>query len=202
MPFEVGDEVAFRPNGYQVVEGIVIDVGWYRTCVRSFEREVYVIPNSIFSKSTVLNVTRKNKEWRFYETLAVRVADVHKANAVIQDIRRIVRNDARIINKLHRRVFLDKLTERDVQIYLSFYVEASNRDAFMAVKQDLLLAFVDCVERNGAKLATPRTVVCFFSGFVLFCFCLGRGGGGGGDSHRFSPASLNTTHNTHKKTKP
>ena len=29
----------------------------------------------------------------------------------------------------------------------------------MAVKQDLLLAFVDCVERNGAKLATPRAVV-------------------------------------------
>lgn len=25
--------------------------------------------------------------------------------------------------------------------------------------QDLLLAFVDCVERNGAKLAQPRTVL-------------------------------------------
>lgn len=25
--------------------------------------------------------------------------------------------------------------------------------------QDLLLAFVDCVERNGAKLAIPRTVL-------------------------------------------
>lgn len=33
------------------------------------------------------------------------------------------------------------------------------RDAFMAIKQDLLVSFVDCVERNGAKLATPRTVV-------------------------------------------
>jgi len=38
-------------------------------------------------------------------------------------------------------------------VYVSFYVEAANRDAFMAVKQDLLLAFIDCVERNGAKLA-------------------------------------------------
>jgi len=39
------------------------------------------------------------------------------------------------------------------------------RDAFMAVKQDLLLAFVDCVERNGAKLATPRRTVRFGVGF-------------------------------------
>lgn len=29
MPFEVGEEVTFKPNG-QVIEGIVIDVGWYR----------------------------------------------------------------------------------------------------------------------------------------------------------------------------
>jgi MscS family membrane protein len=77
----------------------------------------------------------------------------------MKDIRRIVRNDSRIINKLHRRVFLDKLTAEDCKIYMSFYVEATNRDSFMAVKQDLLLAFVDCVERNGAKLATPRIVV-------------------------------------------
>lgn len=83
MPFEVGEEVLFRPNG-QTVEGIVVDVGWYRTLIRSFEREMYVIPNAVFSKNTVLNVTRKNREWRFYEYLCVRVQDVHKVNAIIQ----------------------------------------------------------------------------------------------------------------------
>jgi hypothetical protein len=34
-----------------------------------------------------------------------------QANMVVQDIRRIVRNDTRVINKLHRRVFLDKITQ-------------------------------------------------------------------------------------------
>jgi hypothetical protein len=155
---------------------------------------MYVIPNAVFSKNTVLNVSRKSREWRFYEYLCVRVQDVHKVNAIIQvcpvtnrimvsvcfcgrhcylglddrrgylnqpglqfshekgccersltlcmrffcspqDIRRIVRNDARIMNKLHRRVFLDKIGMEDVKMYISFYVEASNRDAFMAVKQ-------------------------------------------------------------------
>lgn len=51
----------------QMVEGIVLDVGWYRTTIRSFEREIYNIPNSVFSRNVVLNITRKNKEWRFYE---------------------------------------------------------------------------------------------------------------------------------------
>jgi len=40
--------------------------------------------------------------------------------------------DPRVIQKLHRRVFLDKITRDEATIYLSFYVESANRDAFMA----------------------------------------------------------------------
>ncbi|KAG7669737.1 hypothetical protein Ndes2437B_g05923 [Nannochloris sp. 'desiccata'] len=155
-PFEVGEEVMFRPNSGQVVEGIVVDVGWYRTTIRSFEREIFIIPNSVFSRNVVLNITRKQREWRFYEFLHLRLEDLPKSSAVVSDIRKILRQDSRIIQKLHRRVFLDKVTREDASIYVSFYVEAANRDAFMAVKQDLLLAFIDCVERNGARLARNK----------------------------------------------
>ncbi len=48
---------------------------------------------------------------------------------------------------------------QECSIYMSFYFETANREAFMAAKQDMLLAFVDVVERNGAQLATPRTLV-------------------------------------------
>lgn len=52
-----------------------------------------------------------------------------------------------------------RLRGAQVTVYVSCYVEAQNRDAFMAVKQDLLLAFVDCVERNRAELARMRLAV-------------------------------------------
>lgn len=155
-PFEVGDEVLFRPSSGQVVEGIVLDVGWYRTTIRSFEREIYTIPNSVFTRNVVLNITRKNREWRFYEFLYLRIEDLPKVTDIVSDARKILRQDNRIIQKLHRRVFLDNVTKEHCKIYISFYVEAANRDAFMAVKQDLLLAFIDCVERNGAHLARNR----------------------------------------------
>ena len=44
-----------------------MDVGWYRTLIRSFERESFNIPNSVFSRNVVLNITRKQREWRFFE---------------------------------------------------------------------------------------------------------------------------------------
>jgi len=64
-----------------VVEGIVLDVGWYRTTIRSFERELYNIPNSVFSRNVVLNVTRKNKEWRFYEFIGAAAPPAARAPA-------------------------------------------------------------------------------------------------------------------------
>ena len=36
--------------------------------------------------------------------------DIGKAAAVVADMRKIIRQDPRIIQKLHRRVFIDKLT--------------------------------------------------------------------------------------------
>ena len=155
-PFEVGDEVLFKPTSAQVVEGIVLDVGWYRTTIRSFEREIFTIPNSVFTRNVVLNITRKNKEWRFYEFLYLRLEDLPRAVDIVSDARKILRQDNRIIQKLHRRVFIDSVTKEHCRMYISFYVEAANRDAFMSVKQDLLLAFIDCVQRNGAQLARNR----------------------------------------------
>lgn len=66
----------------QIVEGMVVDIGWYRTTIRSYEREVFVIPNAVFSKNIVLNISRKNREWRFFEMICVRVQDVHKVGGL------------------------------------------------------------------------------------------------------------------------
>ena len=45
----------------------------------------------------------------------LRVDDVGKASAVVADMRKIIRQDPRIIQKLHRRVFMDKLTREQVR---------------------------------------------------------------------------------------
>jgi hypothetical protein len=42
------------------------------------------------------------------------VDDIGKAAAVVADMRKIIRQDPRIIQKLHRRVFIDKLTREQV----------------------------------------------------------------------------------------
>ncbi len=43
------------------------------------------------------------------------VNDIAKAAGVVADLRKVFRQDTRIIQKLHRRVFLDKITPEQVR---------------------------------------------------------------------------------------
>ena len=47
----------------------------------------------------------------------LRVEDVVRAPAVVADFRKVIRQDPRIIHKLHRRVFVDKLTRDQVSCH-------------------------------------------------------------------------------------
>ena len=86
----------------------------------------------------------------------------------------------------------DVSREQDVQglnrhwaqltVYISCYVEAQNRDAFMAVRQDLMLAFVDCVHRNRAELARTRlgvSLLCPAREAWALCVCMPASAPGG-----------------------
>jgi MscS family membrane protein len=103
----------------RVIEGIVMEIGWYRTLIRSFEREVYVVPNSVFSRTVVLNVTRKGKEWRVFERIGIRVDDVDAVPDIIQDMREII-----------REVRLSELTHKQCQCCTSWY-DCSGRSQFL-----------------------------------------------------------------------
>lgn len=152
QPFAIGDEVKFTGGGEKDVNGFVVDIGWYRTVVRSLEREVYAIPNSVFNRAVVLNITRKGNEFRFLHTLAVRLEDVYKVKKIVEQMRQIVKNDERIFQKLHRRVFFTEVTDNALLIHLSFYIEAANKDMFLTISEDLLLSFIECIKENGAEL--------------------------------------------------
>ena len=45
----------------------------------------------------------------------LQLSDVRKAAGVVADMRKVFRQDTRIIQKLHRRVFLDRITNEQVR---------------------------------------------------------------------------------------
>ena len=164
QPFAPGEHVKFTtPSQKLEIDGLVVDVGLFRTTVRSFEREMFLIPNSIFSTTILLNVTRKGREWRVEEFVLVRHAPLERLQVAMRDMRAVLKSDERVLKTLHRRVFLNRIMPDGYEIIISCYVEAANRDQFMAVKEDLLQMLVLILNRNGMRLASNTRLLEFAS---------------------------------------
>ncbi len=115
--------------------------------------------HSIFSTTVLLNVTRKGREWRIEELVMVRHAPLERLTHAIRDMRAVLKSDERVLKALHRRVFLNRITPDGYEIIISAYVEAANRDQFMAVKEDLLQVLMQILARNSIRLASSARTV-------------------------------------------
>jgi small-conductance mechanosensitive channel len=121
-PFMPGDEIKFSTSQEKDIEGMVLDIGLFRTTIKSFQREEYIVPNSLFSSLVLLNVTRKAKEWRIRTDINVRLADAPRVANMLTNYRSLLKSDDRVLRSLHRRVFLEKVTPEGLVIHISFYV--------------------------------------------------------------------------------
>ena len=88
------------------IKGYVLDIGLFRTTIRSMQREVYYLPNSLFSTLAVLNVSRRGKHFRVKKVIVVRLDDAPKLSNAMSTFRSVVKNDPRVVRSLHRRVYL------------------------------------------------------------------------------------------------
>ena len=152
-PFAPGEEIRFSTSQVKDIEGYVLDIGLFRTTIRSMQREVYYLPNSLFSSLAVLNVSRRGKYFRVKKEVVVRLDDAPRLANALANFRSVVKSDPRVVRSMHRRVFLDSVSTEGLHVKISFFVEAVNKDQFFAIQADLLQAFLKTCRRNDVRVA-------------------------------------------------
>ena len=135
------------------IKGYVLDIGLFRTTIRSMQREVYYLPNSLFSSLAVLNVSRRGKHFRVKKEVVVRLDDAPRLSNALANFRSVVKSDPRVVRSMHRRVFLDSVSTEGLHVKISFFVEAVNKDQFFAIQMDLLQAFLETCRKNDVRVA-------------------------------------------------
>lgn len=141
----------------QLIEGIVISIGWARTAFRTFGREIVAIPNSVFSRTPIKNVTKKKNEWRIDKVVCMRLTDIRKVPQIVADMQHVVNTDPRTIKTgLHRRVYWTDVDKDVVRLLIQFYVEAPNRDVFLQIQQDFMMMFTEIVYGHGAQFSESK----------------------------------------------
>lgn len=153
-PFMVGEWV--RCIEQEHLNGTVEDIGWYLTCLRSWDKRPLYIPNSRFSTLIVENGSRMDNR-RIVHTLHLRLEDIPVAPTIVSKMEAYLNNHPALDPKQHRLVYIDSFDDYSVQIWFSCYTKSVFLYDFKEAQQEILLRFHDIIRNEGARLANRNT---------------------------------------------
>lgn len=151
QPFTIGDWISIPDH---TIEGVVEDIGWYMTRVRSLDKRPIYIPNSIFSRLIVITPSRMSHRV-FKETINLRNQDLPKLKKITQEIKEMLQQHFEIDRSQSIIVRLQAFGPYSVDFYISCCTAIIDNEGYLKVKEDLLYKIAEIVEKNGAEFATP-----------------------------------------------
>ena len=148
-PFAVGHWIKLKD-----IEGIVEDVGFRSTRLRTFYNSVVTIPSSQMVSSTIDNM--ELRQFRQVKTVLNLAYDTpaEKVEGFVEGVRQIVQThpDTR---KDNIQVVFNELGPHSLDILLNFFLQVPNRMAELIERQKILLDILRLAEAMGVRFAFP-----------------------------------------------
>jgi len=148
-PVLVGDFCQF---GSQI--GTVEDIGLRSTRIRTLDRTVVTIPNSVFSTMSLENYSRRDRMW-FHPTLHLR------RDNTAEQIREMMKAIAQLLEQ-HDQVDASglplrftRITRESYDLEIFAYVLTADYDRYLEVQSELLLKIVEAASQLGIAFAVP-----------------------------------------------
>lgn len=154
-PFNVGDWIRSPDRN---IEGTVEDIGWRLTKIRTFDKRPLYIPNAIFANISVENPSRMTNR-RIKETIGIRYDDANKMDAIISDVKTMLKEHEEIDSSQTLIVNFNSFAPSSLDFFIYTFTKTTNWIRFHEIKQDVLLKVLAIIERNGAETAFPTSTL-------------------------------------------
>lgn len=151
QPFTIGDWIVIPDHK---IEGIVEEIGWYMTRVRSLDKRPIYIPNSIFSKLIVITPSRMSHR-QIKEKLNINCDDSEKLKAATHELKVLLQQHNDIDRSQPIIVRLSGFGEYSLELYISAFTTTTDTDGFLRIKEDIFYRIMDLFEKKGIEFATP-----------------------------------------------
>lgn len=153
-PFAVGDLIDL-PSSH--LKGYIEDIGWYQTSLRGDNKKPIYIPNSLFSKTFVINASRRTHK-RIYETISVRHEDLFRVPKIIQDLEKYLENLTGIDAKEKILINISAIGPYSVNISISALSIYVTELEFNKLRDSFFVKAGELIEQHGAKFATSMHI--------------------------------------------
>ena len=148
-PFSIGEWVK-TPS----VEGIVEDISFRSTTIRTFAQAVVTVPNSTLANEPIINWSKMGKRQITFQ-LGVQY-DTKK-----RSLERVVRRIETMLHdheEIHNETILvrfDNFGDSSLNIFLYFFTNTIMWAEFLRVKEDINFKIMEILEEEGVSVAFP-----------------------------------------------
>jgi MscS family membrane protein len=153
-PFQIGDWVIIGGS----VEGVVEEVGFRSTRIRTFAGSVVSVPNAKVANSTVDNMGQRRLR-RVKTTLGITYnTPPDLIEAFIADVRVLLKGHPSVA-KATCEVHLAAFGDSALQVMMYFFLEVPDWTAELDSKANIFLEILRIAERHGVRFAFPSVSV-------------------------------------------
>jgi len=150
-PFAVSDTIELPQRK---LTGTVEKIGWYFTTLRDNAKMPFYIPNSVFTTELVVNQSRMTHRY-IDESLSFRYADFDKLEGLIRAIRDDVKSHPQVVAELPLYIYVKSFSDSAIKLEIRAYVEKTPYDAYMDIKQQIMLRICGLLHRSGVLVGYP-----------------------------------------------
>lgn len=153
--FSVGEWIR-SPD--QNIEGVVEDIGWRLTRIRTFDKRPLYVPNSTFTHISVENPSRMLNR-RIYETIGVRYDDAAKLPAIVAEVKAMIQSHNALDMQQTLIVNFNAFASSSLDFFIYTFTKTVNWVEYHEVKQDVLFKVLKIIESHGAQVAFPTSTI-------------------------------------------
>lgn len=152
-PFQIGDWVVI---GNGEVEGVIEEVGFRSTRIRTFANSVVSVPNAKVANSTVDNMGQRRVR-RVRTTLGLTYdSPPERVEAFVAALRRVIADDPQVFGGT-QEVHFSGFGPSALEVMVYFFLEVPDWKAELEARSRIYLGFLRAAEQTGVRFAFPST---------------------------------------------
>jgi MscS family membrane protein len=154
-PFSIGDWIKSTNKNF---EGVVEQIGWYMTRIRSLDRRPTYIPNALITDAIIENPGRMyHRPLRM--TIGLRYEDYPLLPSIINDLREMLNQQPEVSKNQSTMVHFTNYNQSSIDIEVYCFTRKTQLQEFRDIQQEILFKIGDIIHKHGAELAFPTQTI-------------------------------------------
>lgn len=145
--FDIGDYIEVSNQS-----GIVEDIGFRSTKIRTLEDAMITIPNSKIGSENILNWSKRNKRKIKFNIGVTYDTSNKDIENIVEDIRILLKNDDQVeTNSVY--VYMTEFKDSSLNIFIQYFVKTIDYKEYLEIKHRNNLKIIEIVNSNNSSIA-------------------------------------------------